>query len=128
MKTVPRNVERKAMSVLEHLSGLSSAEDFFSFLDVPFDPAIVQVARLHILRRMGQYIKGSQLDGAFSDMGDDEIRDLCREHLDQAYQDFVASSPIQERLFKVHKEAIAAKPEIDKPFVPLTSITVADKA
>jgi nitrogenase-stabilizing/protective protein len=116
------------MSVLEHLGGLSSAEDFFSFLEVPFDPAVVQVARLHILRRMGQYLKGSQRDGAFDDMDDMKIRGLCRDHLDQAYQDFVASSPIQERLFKVHKEAVAAKLDMAKPFVSLTSLTVADEA
>jgi nitrogenase-stabilizing/protective protein len=116
------------MSVLEHLSGLSSAEDFFASLDVPFDPAVVQVARLHILRRMGQYLKGSQLDGAFEGKADDEIRALCREHLDQAYRDFVASSPIQERLFKVHKEAVAAKPEESRPLVSLTSLTLVDKA
>jgi nitrogenase-stabilizing/protective protein len=116
------------MSVLERLRGLSSAEDFFSFLDVPFDPTIVQVARLHILRRMGQYLKGSQVDGAFDDKGDEEIRALCRDHLDQAYQDFVASSPIQERLFKVHKEAVAAKPDVDRPFVSLTSLTATGKA
>jgi nitrogenase-stabilizing/protective protein len=116
------------MSVLEHLGGLSSAEDFFTFLDVPFDPAIVQVARLHILRRMGQYIKGSQMEGAFDTIEDADIRQLCREHLDQAYRDFVASSPIQERLFKVHQEAVAAKPESAKPFVALASITVAGKS
>jgi nitrogenase-stabilizing/protective protein len=115
------------MSVLDHLSGLSSAEDFFSFLEVPFDPTVVQVSRLHILRRMGQYIKGSQIDGTFDNVEDAQIRELCREHLDQAYQDFVASSPIQERLFKVHQEAVAPKPET-KPFVSLTSITTVDKA
>jgi nitrogenase-stabilizing/protective protein len=116
------------MSVLDHLSGLSSAEDFFAFLDVPYDPAVVQVARLHILRRMGQYLKGSQLDGAFDNMAEDEIRGLCREHLDQAYQDFVASSPIQERLFKVHKEAVAPKTDAAKPFVSLTSIAAVGEA
>jgi nitrogenase-stabilizing/protective protein len=115
------------MNVLEHLGGLSSAEDFFSFLEVPFDPAVVQVARLHILRRMGQYLKGSQIDGAFDGKSDEDIRGLCGEHLAQAYQDFVASSPIEERLFKVHKEAVAAKPEPKpKPFVSLASITVTD--
>jgi nitrogenase-stabilizing/protective protein len=49
---------------------------------------------------------------------------LCREHLDQAYQDFVASTPIQERLFKVHKEAIEPKPEPASNFVPLDSLKV----
>ncbi len=115
------------MSVLDELGRLSAAEDFFAFLDVPFDPSIVQVARLHILRRMGQYLKGSQIDGVFEGLSDREVRALCREHLEQAYQDFVKSSPIQERLFKVHKEAVQPKPEPAKPFVPLTSLAVVNK-
>jgi nitrogenase-stabilizing/protective protein len=113
------------MSVLEDLGRLSSAEEFFSLLDVPFDPAIVQVSRLHILRRMGQYLKGSEIDGTFENLGDEEIRAHCRTHLDQAYQDFVKSTPIQERLFKVHKEAV--EPKVEEPpknFVPLASLTV----
>ena len=97
------------------------------YLDVPYDATVVQVTRLHILRRMGQYLKGSQIDGAFEGLSDAEIRALCREHLDQAYQDFIASSPIQERLFKVHKEAVEPKPEPGKSFVPLTSLAVANK-
>lgn len=115
------------MSMLDELGCLSTAEDFFTFLDVPFEPTVVQVARLHILRRMGQYLKGSQLDGVFEGLSEAEVRALCREHLEQAYQDFVKSSPIQERLFKVHKEAVEQKPEPAKPFVPLTSLAVADK-
>ena len=115
------------MGVLDDLEGLSSAEEFFTFLDVPYEPTVVHVARLHILRRMGQYIKGSQIDGAFEGLGEDEIRTLCREHLEQAYNDFVASSPIQERLFKVHKEAVEPKTEPEKPFVPLASLAVAGK-
>ena len=96
----------QVMSVLDELGQLSAAEEFFVFLDIPYDACIVQVARLHILRRMGQYLKGSQIDGAFEGLGDPDIRALCRMHLEQAYQDFVKSSPIQERLFKVHKEAV----------------------
>jgi nitrogenase-stabilizing/protective protein len=112
------------MSVLQDLGRLSSAEDFFTYLELPFEPSIVQVSRLHILRRMGQYIKGSELDGAFEGLSDDEIKALCREHLDQAYQDFVASSPIQERLFKVHKDAVAPKEEPASNFVPLDSLKI----
>ncbi|MGD0432053.1 MAG: nitrogenase-stabilizing/protective protein NifW, partial [Acetobacteraceae bacterium] len=51
------------MSIMTELGQLSSAEDFFVALDLPFDPAIVNVARLHILRRMGQYLRGDALDG-----------------------------------------------------------------
>jgi nitrogenase-stabilizing/protective protein len=113
------------MSVLQELGRLSSAEDFFNYLDLPFKPQIVQVSRLHILRRMGQYLKGSEIDGAFEGLSDEAIKDLCRSHLDQAYQDFVASSPIQERLFKVHKDAVAPKEEpVNNNFVPLDSLKV----
>jgi len=115
------------MSVIDELGRLSAAEEFFIYLDVPYDATVVQVTRLHILRRMGQYLKGSQIDGAFEGLSDAEIRALCREHLEQAYQDFIASSPIQERLFKVHKEAVEPKPEPGKSFVPLTSLAVANK-
>jgi nitrogenase-stabilizing/protective protein len=112
------------MSVLQDLGQLSSAEDFFNYLDLPFEPTVVQVSRLHILRRMGQYLKGSEIDGAFDGLSEEQIKTLCRDHLDQAYQDFVASTPIQERLFKVHKEAIEPKPEPASNFVPLDSLKV----
>jgi nitrogenase-stabilizing/protective protein len=113
------------MSVLEDLGRLSSAEEFFAYLDVAFDPLVVQVSRLHILRRMGQYLKGSQQDGTFEGLSEDEIRAHCSTHLTQAHEDFVKSSPIQERLFKVHKEAVEPKvEEAPKNFVPLASLTV----
>ena len=113
------------MSVLDDLECLSAAEDFFTYLDVKFEPAVVHVARLHILRRMGQYIKGSQVDGIFDALDDAAIRELCKAHLEQAYQDFVESSPIKERLFKVHKDAVAPKPA--KPLVQLATSAAAGK-
>ena len=115
------------MSVIDELGRLSAAEEFFTFLDVPFEATVVQVARLHILRRMGQYLKGSQIDGIFEGLSEAEVKALCREHLKQAYQDFVNSSPIQERLFKVHKEAVEPKAEPAKPFVSIASLAVTDK-
>ncbi len=115
------------MTILSEIGRLSSAEEFFDYLDVSYDPAVVRVARLHILRRMGQYLKQSDLDDIFNGLNDAEIRQICRAHLEQAYQDFVKSSPIQERIFKVHKDAVQPKPEPVKPFVSLESLTLVTK-
>jgi nitrogenase-stabilizing/protective protein len=92
------------MTVLEQMSRLSSAEDFFHFLDVSFDPAVLDVARLHILRRMGDNLRkaGAEPDEA-------RARAYFRAHLERAYEDFVCSSPIKERVFKVHQDAIRPK-------------------
>jgi nitrogenase-stabilizing/protective protein len=89
------------MTVLEQLAKLSSAEDYFRFLGVSYDPAVLNVARLHILRRMGDNLReaGMEPDEA-------KARAYFRAHLERAYQDFVKSTPIKERVFKVHKDAI----------------------
>ncbi|SFG43361.1 nitrogenase-stabilizing/protective protein [Novosphingobium sp. CF614] len=111
------------MNLLDDLQGLSSAEDFFTFLGVPYEPSVVHVARLHIMRRMGQYLHGSEVEGALESADEDALLALCREHLAQAYGDFVASSPIEQRVFKVHKDAIQPKSAPSRPFVPLTALT-----
>ncbi len=107
------------MSIFDELRRLSSAEDFLETLGVDYDPAVVRVARLHILRRMGEYLAKNDLDGAT----DEEARAACRGHLSAAYADFVASSPIAERVFKVHKDAVKPKAEPAKPFIPLATLT-----
>ena len=89
------------MTVLEQLAKLSSAEDYFSFLGVPYDPAVLNVARLHILRRMGDNLRKAGMEPY-----EEKARAYFRAHLERAYQDFVKSSPIKERVFKVHKDAI----------------------
>jgi nitrogenase-stabilizing/protective protein len=89
------------MTVLEQLAKLSSAEDYFRFLDVPYDPAVLNVARLHILRRMGDNLRKAGMEP-----DEEKARSYFRAHLERAYLDFVKSSPIKERVFKVHKDAI----------------------
>jgi nitrogenase-stabilizing/protective protein len=89
------------MTVLEQLTKLSSAEDYFRFLGVSYDPAVLNVARLHILRRMGDNLREAGLQP-----DEEKARAYFRAHLERAYQDFVESTPIKERVFKVHKDAI----------------------
>lgn len=90
------------MTVLDNLHQLSSAEDFFHALDVPYEQEVLNVARLHILRRMGQYLK--QMPAGCSE---EEAYERARGHLLRAYLDFVRSSPLEERVFKVHQQAYA---------------------
>jgi len=89
------------MTVLEQLMKLSSAEDYFRFLGVSYDPAVLNVARLHILRRMGDNLREAGMEP-----DEERARAYFRAHLERAYQDFVRSTPIKERVFKVHKDAI----------------------
>lgn len=91
------------------LDELASAEDFLTYFDVTFDPSIVQVSRLHILQRYHDY-----LAAAPGDDGDDEARrTVHRGALAQAYADFVHSTPLDEKVFKVfhmHEPQIAIIP------------------
>lgn len=110
------------MSVVEQLKSLSSAEEFFTVLKVDFQPEVLQVLRLHILRRMGQYLVSAEFDG----MSEEEIFEAAQSMLKQAYQDFIESNPMAERVFKVLKEHDpnrAADPGPKPAFVPLTSLT-----
>jgi len=104
------------MSVLEELRSLSSAEEFFACLEVPYDPNVINVTRLHILKRMGQYLRADSLEG----LDDETARAQCRAHLEKAYVDFVTSTPLDQRVFKVLQDAKAPK---SKPFVPLSALT-----
>jgi nitrogenase-stabilizing/protective protein len=91
------------MGVLEDLKRLSAAEEIFQYLGVEFDPKVVNVARLHILKRMGQYLAR---EAEAEQVSDEALRERCAEHLRTAYADFLANTPIEARLFKVHQDAV----------------------
>jgi len=99
--------------VLDKLNKASAAEDFFALLGVAYDPKIVNVARLHILKRMGQYLASEDFDG----LPHEVVAARCKAVLERAYDDFVRSSPLDQRVFKVLKEAVA--PPKPANFVPL---------
>jgi electron transfer flavoprotein beta subunit len=48
-------------SFLSKLKELSSAEDFLRYFGVPFEQSVVNVSRLHILKRFFQYIRQANL-------------------------------------------------------------------
>jgi nitrogenase-stabilizing/protective protein len=85
----------------ERLKALSSAEDFFAFFAVPYAESVVQVNRLHILKRFYQYLHKAE---GLSEQNEVDLYRRYRALLALAYQDFVQSTPAQEKVFKVFQD------------------------
>jgi nitrogenase-stabilizing/protective protein len=81
---------------------LSSAEDFLQYFGVPFDQQVVNVSRLHILKRFFQYIRKENLLAVTNEL---DLFTQYREQLAKSYEDFVKSTPAQEKVFKVFQDA-----------------------
>lgn len=94
--------------VLAALSRLSAAEEFLDYLEVPYDPQVVRVNRLHILKRFQKYLLQASAPPSRSE---EELRLFYRKLLEAAYQDFVHSSALQEKVFPVfHRPSPEKKP------------------
>ncbi|MCX9154636.1 nitrogenase-stabilizing/protective protein NifW [Niveibacterium sp. 24ML] len=78
------------------LAELESIEDFLVYFGIAYDPAVVQVNRLHILQRFHDYLRTA-----------DEPPDYQQWHerLARAYDDFVRSDALTEGVFRVFKRA-----------------------
>ncbi len=79
------------------LDELESAEDFLTYFAVPFDPAVVQVNRLHILQRFHDYLDADT--DATAEAGARFERQAAL--LAAAYEDFVTSDARTEKVFRV---------------------------
>ncbi len=86
---------------LQKLKALSSAEDFLQFFGLPFDQKVLNVSRLHILKRFFQYIRQQNLLAKNDEL---TLFTAYREQLAKAYQDFVTSTPAKEKVFKVFQD------------------------
>lgn len=103
MASEPENFE-------DDLAELGSAEDFLNYFGIPFDAAVVQVNRLHILQRFHDYL-------AKQEAGKTPDYDAYRQWLARAYTDFIDSSAQTEKVFAVFQKAEGSS------FVPLSSLT-----
>lgn len=79
---------------------LVDAEEYFDFFQLPYDPQVVNVNRLHILRKFSQYME--EIDPA--NLSDAEKFDRYRLALQQAYEVFLSSTAVDEKLFKVFQK------------------------
>ncbi|PYF07676.1 nitrogenase-stabilizing/protective protein [Rhodobacter viridis] len=89
---------------LTALAKLSSAEEIFAFLGIEPIREVLNSSRLHIMKRFGAYLRETDMTG----LSEEAILTHARDALTRAQGDFVASSPLKEKVFKVF-ETQAAK-------------------
>lgn len=99
------------------LDDLETAEDFLNYFEIPYDRHVLNVNRLHILKRFQDYMVEAKVDALDDAARHDRMRDL----LAKAYEDFVRSDALTERVFKVHRDAANRLPG-NAAFVPLSQI------
>ena len=87
----------------QRMTKLSSAEEFLDFFELSYEQAVVNVSRLHILKRFYQYLRRDTEIAAIND--ENALFARYRTLLAQAYQDFVSSTPAQEKVFKVFQDS-----------------------
>lgn len=99
---------------LAEFNQITDAEAYFEFFDLAYDPKILNVNRLHILRKFSQLIQTIDADENLSEF--DKLT-AYRQALLTAYGVFLTSSGVEQKLFKVFQN----KP---KNVVMLSDITV----
>ena len=99
---------------IDEFKQLVDAEEFFKFFNLSYDLEVVNVNRLHILKKFSQYMK--EIDDNSSDLSQEEKLNQYSLALQKAYQVFIDSTPHEQKLFKVFND----KP---KNVVTLTEIT-----
>ncbi|MGK7913907.1 MAG: nitrogenase-stabilizing/protective protein NifW [Synechococcus sp.] len=84
---------------LDRFNELVDAEEYFEFFDMPYDPQVLNVNRLHILRKFSQLVQSA--DRVFSE---GEQLGIYRKALQMAYDLFLTSSGVEQKLFKVFRD------------------------
>ncbi len=105
------------LTLAEAMDDLVSAEDFLDYFAIPYDPAVVHVNRLHILQRFHDYL-AKQAPNLPPE--EDAQRGIYRLWLERAYQDFVTSNALNEKVFAVFQH-------VDKPDGGSSSFVSLDK-
>jgi nitrogenase-stabilizing/protective protein len=87
--------------LLDTMQKFSAAEEFLDFLGVDYVPQVVQVNRLHILKRFQQYLGRDPVPEGLPEA---EERGAYKARLQLAYHDFVQSDAVTEKVFKVFQD------------------------
>jgi len=84
----------------DDMEELSSAEEFLQYFEIEYDQSVVHVNRLHILQRFHNYLAEAE-DGMPE--YEEGKREVYKELLEKAYQDFVGSDAATEKVLKIYR-------------------------
>lgn len=87
----------------DDLEELSSAEDFLTYFQIPFDTTVVLVNRLHIMQRYHDYLDQAKASLEEYEGNDKAMGEVYKRLLSQAYEDFVHSDAKTEKVLKIYK-------------------------
>jgi nitrogenase-stabilizing/protective protein len=104
--------------VLEQIQQFSAAEEFLDFFGIEYQPDVVHVNRLHILKRFNQYLGRNPIA---EDVEEDAAFETCKGLLKQAHDDFVSSNAAQEKVFKVFQEQDGKSISLDSMKISLST-------
>ena len=97
-------------TMIQKLTQFSAAEEFLDYFGIPYQQSVVNVYRLHILKRFYQYLRQENLGTLDEVSMFKEYRAL----LLRAYEDFLNSTAAKEKVFKVFQDAEAKSFALDK--------------
>lgn len=96
--------------IMNTLSKFSAAEEFLDFFGIDYQPAVVHVNRLHIMKRFNQYLRATT--GVWS-LDATAQKETCKQLLQRAHDDFVRSTPAKEKVFKVFQDQDGSHVSLD---------------
>ena len=84
---------------LAQFNQLKDAEDYFQFFGLSYDPKVVNINRLHILRKFAQLVRDED-----KSQPEEQRLSVYRQALQTAYDLFLTSSSVEQKLFKVFQD------------------------
>jgi nitrogenase-stabilizing/protective protein len=102
----------------ETLESLQTAEEFLDHFAIAYDQHVVDVCRLHILKRAHDYLQ----DRGVQSLDDAALHGAFARVLQRAYDDFVVSDPLTERVFKVLQDAPRRPRQPAQTFIALGDV------
>ncbi|MBI5136984.1 MAG: nitrogenase-stabilizing/protective protein NifW [Nitrospirae bacterium] len=91
-------------ATLDKLDHAIDAEDFFALFELDYDPQVVRVNRLHILKKFA--LLKNEIDAGPGGLATDERYRRYRDALARAYATFLERTAHDERLFKVFQNPV----------------------
>ncbi len=116
--SVPISVARSATEQLDAFRRAGTAEEYFAALGVAYNPRVLAVSRLHILRHFGAQaaaIDREHAGGASTGCATDQtVLDAYRRALQRSYDAFTSAGALDHRLFKVLRDhaPVQLEPEL----------------